>query len=67
MDKKEIGVKIKSIRKALMLNQPQFVALYNATKPVSITTTVKDVSRYERATNGCPSEKYRKFLKLDRG
>lgn len=65
MDKQYIGLRIKRIRKSKKLTLQQFAALYNSTRPTSLTTTTRDISKYECGVNSCPAEKYEKFLSFE--
>lgn len=62
--RKQIGDKIRKIRKKLHLTQLEFITDYNDLPPVDLQITVKDLSKYETGTGGIPSDKYVKLLSM---
>ena len=64
MSKTSIGKQIRAARQSLGLTQAQYVALYNATSPITVTTTRADLSKYEVGITTPPADKFLKLLAL---
>lgn len=65
IDRDEIGLQIRTVRKRLALTQQGFAELFNRNAPAHLYTTRVDIAKYEKGIMSMPAEKYVLFLSLD--
>lgn len=62
--RRRIALELKALRDTLQLTQEELAARFNSTRPLELTTSRSDISKYEAGSAECPASKLLKFRAL---